>query len=456
MAAFKIAFTSKFKHVYCEGPRPEATWQNIRLSTVTGDQQYIKANPLFYAVGLQGGGGPFTVINCNKPGRVEDPFVFSGHTAAVLDFDFNPFDDHVIASGSDDTTVKVWRIPQGGLTENITTPIADLHGHGKKVTLLRYNPTVNGCLLSSSGDQTVKVWDVENQRCVNTNSSTADLIQDIVWDYRGNNYATASRDKKVRIIEGRSGNVFSEIENAHEGSKAMKVQFLGDTGRILTTGCNKMAQRQMKVWDMRNLSVELKKVEIDSGAGVLMPFYDADTGVLYLAGKGDGNVRVYEITSDAPYCHGLTDFKSSVSAKGMAWVPKRGLNILGCESARLLKLTTNSVEPLSFTVPRKGENFQSDLYYDTPTVTPAHGLDAWIGGSDLPPVCASLDPSGKPNPKPSCESSGPSSPLGGGGGASRPNSSAMKSAVQLQLELDAANARIKRLEDLLAQHNISE
>ena len=45
--------SSKFRHVFCEPARPDATFQNLRLSTVTGEQNYIKANPLYFAVGLQ-------------------------------------------------------------------------------------------------------------------------------------------------------------------------------------------------------------------------------------------------------------------------------------------------------------------------------------------------------------------------------------------------------------------
>jgi coronin-1B/1C/6 len=276
------------------------------------------------------------------------------------------------------------------------------------------------------------------------------LIQDIVWDFRGNNYGTTSRDRKVRIVDGRSAEVVQEIVDAHEGSKAMKMTFLGETGLLVTVGCTKQAQRQFKVWDQRNLSRELKKVDVDQGAGTMMPFYDNDTGVLYLAGKGDGNVRYYELTHEAPHCYGLADFKSSVSAKGMAWMPKRGLNILGCETARLLKLTNaNSVEPLSFIVPRKAESFQADIYYDTAGSTAAHSIEQWLGGSDLPPVSVSLDPSGKANPRPS---EAPTSP---GGGASRPVSKALKTSAQLQLELDTALARITELEAKLQANGIS-
>ena len=100
---------SKYRHVFCDPPRPDATFQNLRLSTITGDQNYIKANNLYFAVGVQGGGGPFAVIPLSKPGRIEaEQPVVCGHSAAVLDFDFNPFNDSLLASCSDDQTVKVW------------------------------------------------------------------------------------------------------------------------------------------------------------------------------------------------------------------------------------------------------------------------------------------------------------------------------------------------------------
>ena len=31
--------------------------------------------------------------------------------------------------------------------------------------------------------------------------------------------------------------------------------------------------------------------EIDQAAGVLFPFYDAESDVVYVAGKGDGSIR---------------------------------------------------------------------------------------------------------------------------------------------------------------------
>ena len=38
----------------------------------------------------------------------------TGHTAAVLDVQWCPFNDNMIASGSEDCTVKIWEVRDGG------------------------------------------------------------------------------------------------------------------------------------------------------------------------------------------------------------------------------------------------------------------------------------------------------------------------------------------------------
>jgi len=442
---------SKYKHVFCDPPKPADTFQSLRLSTVTGDQNYIKANGLYFAVGVQGGGGPFAVLPLDKPGRFDMGFpVIAGHSAACLDFDFNPFNDNLVASGSEDQTVKVWDIPAGGLTENLTTPVADLHGHGKKVTFLRFHPTANNVLASASADMTVKLWDIEKASMMADLAGVhSDLIQDIVWDYTGNNYATSSKDKKVRICDARSGGVANTIEMAHEGSKCVKLTYLGSLDKLVSVGFSKQSSRQFKIWDPRDLSKEVKKVDIDQASGAIMPFFDPDTLLLYLCGKGDGNIRYYEMTGETPYCHDINSFRSSVSSKGMAMIPKRNLDVMKCETPRLLKLTTNSVEPLSFFVPRKSEAFQDDIFPDTFSGVPAHSADEWMDGSDLPPVLKSLNPSGASSSTGSAPSSPPKPVV------------RTKSASTLQAELSAkeseleiANSRIKALEEKLQSMGI--
>jgi len=374
--------------------------------------------------------------------------VFAGHSGPILDFDFNPFHDSLIATGSEDMTIKVWEIPENGLTTNISVPVQDLGGHARKVILLRFHPTASNVLGSVGGDQTIKVWDIEKGVALNTLSDACDqLIQDMVWDYTGKEYAFSCKDKAVRLVDARTATVSTKIENAHEGAKSMKMTYLGNHNKLLSVGFTRQSHRQFKIWDPRNTSTELEKFDIDQAAGVIMPFFDPDTSLLYLAGKGDGNVRFYEFVNEPPYFYPLSDFRSNVSAKGMAFVPKRGLNVMGCETARLLKLTNNSVEPLSFLVPRKADGFQEDLYPDTSSGEPSHTADQWFQGSELPPKLCSLNPAVK-------GSSGGASASSGSVEPSRVSFSAAKTPAVLMEELAKAQDRIKKLEDLLKAKGI--
>jgi coronin-1B/1C/6 len=57
---------------------------------------------------------------------------------------------------------------------------------------------------------------------------------------------------------------------------------------------------------------------------------------------------------EAPWSYFISEFKSSNPQRGVAWMPKRGLNIAECEIARGYKLhPKGSIEPIGFSVPRK-------------------------------------------------------------------------------------------------------
>jgi coronin-2 len=71
----------------------------------------------------------------------------------------------------------------------------------------------------------------------------------------------------------------------HAGTKACKVVFLGNTGRVLTTGFSRHSDRQYAVWSQSDLSAPLCIETIDCSSGVLFPYYDHDTRIVFLAGK---------------------------------------------------------------------------------------------------------------------------------------------------------------------------
>jgi hypothetical protein len=133
----------------------------------------------------------------------------------------------------------------------------------------------------------------------------------------------------------------------------MRVLYLGNKEKIVSLGSAKTSERQYSIWDPRKLTTPISSQNIDTASGILMPFYDNDTCLLYLAGKGDGNIRFYEIVDEDPYIYFISEYKSATPQRGMGQIPKVSVDVTNCEITRLLKLTTQAIEPISFQVPRK-------------------------------------------------------------------------------------------------------
>lgn len=349
------------------------------------------------------GGGSFAVLPKESVGKVSANFpLVAGHSAEVLEIEFNPFNDNLIVSASEDGYAKVWNIPDGGLKEEMKEPVQNLVGHKRKVGTVNHNPVSNNVLATTSTDFSVKIWDIEKGDSRLDVPGHVDIIQSVAWNFDGSHLATASKDKKVRILDPRSGSIVQEVE-AHGGVKGMRVLYLGSKEYLLTVGFSKTSDRQYGVWDPRKLVNSLAAQNIDTASGMIMPFYDEDTSVLFLAGKGDGNIRYYEVVTEEPYLRYLTEFKSASPQRGMGFMPKLSLDFGQCEIARALKVTGNAIEPVSFCVPRKSDIFQDDLYPDTYAGEPALSSDQWFNGQTAKPKLVKVEPGDSFKSKPQTE-----------------------------------------------------
>jgi coronin-1B/1C/6 len=392
--AGRVVRASKYRHVFGAPAKKENTYDGVKASRSAWDSNKIKVNTKFLALAWEAsGGGAFAVINLENQGKLPATLpLVCGHKAEVLDIDFHPFNEHLIASASEDCLVKIWQIPEGGLKSNLSDSVQSLGGHKRKVGTTDFNPVANNVLATSSLDFEIRIWDVEKGSALNIVHGHADIINSVAWNHNGSLLATASKDKKSRIIDPRANKIVAEKE-AHAGTKGSRVIFTGKTERLLTVGFSKTSERQYALWDQRNLEAPLVIENIDNASGIIMPFFDADTGVLFLAGKGDGNIRYYELTDDKLFY--LAEYKSNVPQRGIGVLPKRACAINECEIDRLYKISGDgkNVEPISFQVPRKGTDiFQDDLFPDT--FSGEYSLTAadWAAGQNAEPKLRSLAP----------------------------------------------------------------
>ncbi|XP_029371133.1 uncharacterized protein LOC115051697 isoform X2 [Echeneis naucrates] len=388
----RVVRQSKFRHVFGQAVRNDQCYDDIRVSRVTWDSSFCAVNPKFVAIIIEAsGGGAFLVLPLTKTGRIDKVYpTVCGHTGPVLDIDWCPHNDLVIASGSEDCTVMVWQIPENGLESPLSEPVVVLEGHSKRVGIVSWHPTARNVLLSAGCDNQIIIWNVgTGEAMINLEDMHPDVIFSVSWSRNGSLLCTACKDKKVRVIDPRKKKIVAEKDKAHEGARPMRAIFLAD-GNIFTTGFSRMSERQLALWKSDNMDEPICVQEMDSSNGVLLPFYDPDTNIVYLCGKGDSSIRYFEITDEAPFVHYLNTFSTKEPQRGMGYMPKRGLDVNKCEIARFYKLHERKCEPIIMTVPRKSDLFQDDLYPDTAGPDPSLEAEEWFAGKNGGPILISL------------------------------------------------------------------
>uniref|UniRef100_A0A8C6PH34 Coronin n=1 Tax=Nothobranchius furzeri TaxID=105023 RepID=A0A8C6PH34_NOTFU len=348
----RVVRQSKFRHVFGQAVRNDQCYDDIRVSRVTWDSSFCAVNPKFVAIIIEAsGGGAFLVLPLHKTGRIDKVYpTVCGHTGPVLDIEWCPHNDHVIASGSEDCTVMVWQIPENGLETPLSEPVVVLEGHSKRVGIVCWHPTTRNVLLSAGCDNQIIIWNVgTGEAMINLDDMHPDVIFSVSWSRNGSLLCTACKDKRVRVIDPRKKKIVAD-----------------------------------------NMDEPICVQEMDTSNGVLLPFYDPDTNIVYLCGKGDSSIRYFEITEEAPFVHYLNTFSTKEPQRGMGYMPKRGLDVNKCEIARFYKLHERKCEPIIMTVPRKSDLFQDDLYPDTAGPDPALEAEEWFTGKNGGPILISL------------------------------------------------------------------
>jgi len=266
----------------------------------------------------------------------------------------------------------------------MTECVVDLAGHQRGVRLIKWHPAAQNILLSAGSDDQVIIWNVGTGEALHSFSLPSQIFS-ASWSWTGTDVVFTCKDKKLRIVNPRKGEVKEECI-AHEGMKPSQAVYTKD-GKIFTTGFTKQSERQYSLREPGNLDNPLILENLDVTNGVMFPMYDPDANLVYLCGKGDNVIRYFEISDEKPFVHYITTYQGNEGQRGIAMLPKRGCDASICETAKFYRTNAKGFcQVISFTVPRKSEIFQADLYPDTQSGAAAVTAEEWWGGKDSTPA----------------------------------------------------------------------
>ncbi|KAJ3411462.1 Coronin-7 [Chytridiales sp. JEL 0842] len=380
---------SKFRNILFH--RKENPY-HFALGQVHSEAPLLKSSPDQFAVRSGSLGDRITICNLNAENRrltPDAPGVFNGAPVVSLDWGWkaNGSEDRTLIACGQDGSIKLYSIPSAGLSESIEPSTTLKQDTGAEV--VAFHPTTN--VVTSTCGSDLNLWDLEKTTRKLSLSFTAPL-QSFSWNPEGSQVITVTKDNIISICDPRSA---SKVEaQAHFGVKPSRVLWLKDN-MCFSVGFSKSRDREYRLWDSRNMST-LFMDKIDTSPGVMTPMYDPDSGLLFLAGKGDSMVRWFEVGASSRLMDpGIAPYVNPFPISYVTMVPKLGLDVMSGEVARLLVFNSEgtNLSQISVTVPRKSYmDFHADIFPDTTADSPALSTNEWFSGETKVQGKVSLDP----------------------------------------------------------------